>query len=336
MTSNPYDLAKAKTDAKYVDPQAQEPDYFRVLERIIELESPDFLHVQHDFEVQAVSEHRGKIAGLGVKTFLPSHESVVTCVDKMKTYEKWAKAGLKVPPTILVRTEKDLEDAFAQLGKDLWFRATRGGGGAGSLPTSNFQLAKIWIDSFSGWGKFTAAQALTPRSVTWTSIWNRGELVVAQGRERLYWELGNRAVSGITGVTGTGVTVSNQEVDEIAQAAIHAIDAEPNGIWSVDMTYDKEGVPNPTEINIGRFFTTHLFFTRAGLNLPYILIKLAFGEKLPKIKKKINPLPEGLAWVRGMDTEPVLTTINQIEKYRRSLTRLRSRNWKRVSKERRF
>jgi carbamoyl-phosphate synthase large subunit len=74
------------------------------------------------------------------------------------------------------------------------------------------------------------------------------------------------------------------------------------------------GIPNPTEINIGRFFTTHFFFTKAGLNMPQIYVKLAFGEKLSPIKKKINPLTEGIAWVRGMDIEPVLTdiaTINQ-------------------------
>ena len=50
-------------------------------------------------------------------------------------------------------------------------------------------------------------------------------------------------------------------VDEIALRAITAVDGSPHGIFSVDLTYDDEGVPNPTEINIGRFFTTHLFFT---------------------------------------------------------------------------
>ena len=83
-------------------------------------------------------------------------------------------------------------------------------------------------------------------------------------------------------------------------------------------------VPNPTEINIGRFFTTHLFFTKAGLNMPYIFVKLAFGEKIPRIKKKINPLPENLAWVRGMDFLPILTDLTKIKKTCKELKKRRN------------
>jgi carbamoyl-phosphate synthase large subunit len=136
---------------------------------------------------------------------------------------------------------------------------------------------------------------------------------VAQTRKRLYWEFSNRSPSGVTGLTGTGVTVSDPAVDDLAIRAIHAIDACPHGVWSVDMTYDREGCPNPTEINIGRFFTTHLFFSQAGLNMPYILVKLAFGEEPPLPEKRINPLPDGLAWIRGMDIVPILTTTAEIE-----------------------
>ena len=79
------------------------------------------------------------------------------------------------------------------------------------------------------------------------------------------------------------------------------------------MTYDKKGVPNPTEINISRFFTTVYFFTKAGLNLPEIFKNIALYGEFPHLKKKINPLPNGLIWIRGMDREPVLTTEEKIE-----------------------
>jgi carbamoyl-phosphate synthase large subunit len=148
-------------------------------------------------------------------------------------------------------------------------------------------------------------------------------LIVAQGRRRIYWEFANRTLSGVTGITGAAVTVSDPDVDEIAQKSIHAIDPKPHGIFGVDLTYDHVGVPNPTEINIGRFFTTVLFFTRAKLNMPYILVRLAFDETLPSITRRINPLPPGLVWVRGMDTEPMLTTMKEIEKYENDLKQRR-------------
>ena len=103
-------------------------------------------------------------------------------------------------------------------------------------------------------------------------------------------------------------------VTDIAMKTVYAVDEKPHGIFGVDMTYDNNGIPNPTEINISRFFTTILFFTKAGLNMPEIFKDLALYEEFPKLEKKINPLPDGLLWLRGMDTEPVITTKEEIDK----------------------
>ena len=145
------------------------------------------------------------------------------------------------------------------------------------------------------------------------SLWKDGELVVAQGRKRLYWELSKISPSGVTGATGTGLTYSSEELDDIARRAVLAVDSKPDGLFGVDMAYDKNGVPNPTEINIGRFFTTHEFFTQAGLNMPEMFVKLAYGESVPKLVKNTNPLPDGLVWIRGMDFEPVLSDVETVE-----------------------
>jgi carbamoyl-phosphate synthase large subunit len=34
---------------------------------------------------------------------------------------------------------------------------------------------------------------------------------------------------------------------------------------------------------------------------------------LPKIKNNINPLPEGLLWLRALDEHPILTTKEKID-----------------------
>ena len=153
---------------------------------------------------------------------------------------------------------------------------------------------------------------LTPETVTWLSIWHRGELVVAQTRERRGWTHGNRSISGVTGVTKVGVTCESDEVNRIAIAAVQAVSAKPHGIFGVDMAYDQDGVPNPTEINISRFFTTVLFFTEAGLNLPEIFKDIALYGEFPQLQKPVNPLPNGLLWLRGMDVAPRLLTAEQM------------------------
>ena len=280
------------------------------------------MHVQVSAEMIAISGLRER---LPCKTFLPHHETVLICEDKYRSYLRWQEQGLKVPWTLLLRNSEDLQNAFKNFGPRLWLRFTNGSAGRGSFATSNFEEAKWWIDYSKGWEKFTASECLERETVTWQSIWKEGELIVAQGRKRLFWEFGSRAPSGVTGITGAGVTCSDPQVDEISMRAILSIDPKPQGIFGVDLTYDRNGIPNPTEINIGRFFTTHQFFTVAGLNMPYIFVQCALNGPLPKFLRKVNPLPPGLVWIRGMDTQPILTTVEKINETLEELNGRRQR-----------
>lgn len=319
---NKYYLARAETHERFLVPNVCDKEYLKVIKKIIANTKPDFLYCQPDQEILLLSKFR---KALGVTTFWPSHTTIQRCQNKHISYEMWKRAGLTVPETMLIRRPRDLRLAFRKYGAPIWLRAIISpGGGKDSFKATNVKEAESWIRFCEGWGGFTAAQCLRKDSVTWMSIWKHGRLVVAQGRKRIYWEFGNRAPSGVTGITGTGITVSDPLVDTIAQKAILTIDHKPHGIFSVDLTYDLAGIPNPTEINIGRFFTTHLFFTEAGLNMPYIFLKAAFNERLPRIKKKINPLEPGLAWVRGMDMLPVLTRETQFEQYELALSQIRA------------
>lgn len=318
--SNRYNLARAETDERFLVPTAREADYIPVLRDIIGATSAELIVAQPDVEIAVLSERRDE---LGIRTYWPDPRTVHDCQNKYATYRLWHQAGLRVPETRMIRTPADLAKALHAYG-DIWLRAIEGAAGRGSFHTNDLDQATAWMDFNKGWGTFSAAEYLGPDSVTWQSIWHEGELVVAQGRRRLYWELANRAPSGITGITGAGVTIADAQVDDIAERAVHAVDPRPHGIFSVDLTYDRQGVPNPTEINIGRFFTTHLFFTMAGLNMPHIMARLAFGEAPPPIARKRNPLPEGLAWIRGMDKEPVLTTMADLEAMEAALVERRA------------
>lgn len=308
------DLFLADTEEKYFVPPAVAADYPKRILKLISVVRPDFIHLQNDFEVRAISRLRNEIEALGTKHYLPDALTVENCVDKQKSYTIWKSSGIRVPETILLHDEGDLKRAFEIFGSTIWVRAIEGGGGRGALPADNYEFAKIWIERFKGWGNFTASELLSEQSITWQSIWHEGELVVAQTRRRRSWNFGNRTISGVTGITGVGETCSDPLIDRISQDSILAIDKRPHGIFSVDMTYDFSGFPKPTEINIGRFFTTHYFFTKAGLNFPEIYCNIALDGKFPALENKINPLPDGLIWIRGMDHEPVLTTVTELEK----------------------
>jgi len=314
--SEPMDLMLSVARKKYFVPYAVEENYKTSLLKILEIEKPDLIHFQNDIEIREASRIREDIISTGTRIFMPDKDVIETCVDKAKSSLIWEKEGIKIPKTIVIYNEKDLKRAFETLGNKegkIWIRAAVGGGGKGALPTDNFDFAKIWIDRFKGWGNFTAAELLDANTVTWLSIWYEGELVVAQTRKRNTWNFGDRTLSGITGITRVGETYSNEIVNKVAIEAIMSIDKKPNGIYGVDMTYDFNGFPNPTEINISRFFTTVYFFTKAGLNMPQIFADIALNNKFPVLIKKINPLPDGLLWIRGMDREPLLTNMEEIK-----------------------
>jgi hypothetical protein len=307
------DLLLADCDEIHAIVPALAPEYPAALLGLLARTQPDLLHAQNDFEVRAVSRLRDEIAALGVRMMLPAPETVEICVDKFRSYEIWAAAGIPVPQTHLIRTPEDLDVALEQLGPTIWLRATEGGGGRGALPTDSRALAHAWIDHQAGWGRFTAARMLTPDSIAWQSIWYEGELVVAQTRRRLGWAFADRAPAGVTGVTHVGETVADAAIDDVAERAIRAVDPSPHGLFGVDMTLDQAGAPMLTEINIGRFFTTIYFFTKAGLNMPAIYRDLALAGRHPKLARVRNPLPAGLIWVRGMDVEPRLVTRGQLD-----------------------
>ncbi|WP_339879042.1 hypothetical protein [uncultured Algoriphagus sp.] len=318
MGSEPTDLVLSRAVRKYFVPYADTPEYKTELLKILRIEKPDLIHFQNDLEIFNASLFRDEIHAEGVKTYMPDHEVIDTCVHKYKTYLKLESAGIKVPKNIMLNDEQDLIRAFKELGDKegkIWLRTSSiGAGGKGALPTNDFEFAKHWITFFNGWGDFCAAQMLSQKTVTWLSIWHEGELIVAQTRIRKGWVHGNRTLSGVTGVTKVGQTYADPLVDEIAMKTIFAVSDKPHGIFGVDMTYDVDGIPNPTEINISRFFTTVLFFTKAGLNMPAIFKDLVLYDEFPNLEKKINPLPEGLLWVRGMDTKPRLMMPGDIER----------------------
>ena len=322
VDSDPYTISRSITDKSYLVPRVDDVDYLPVLRDIIDSERIDFVHVQISGEIAVASRNRDS---LGARTFLPSHETIELLDDKLASFEAWRAAGLPVPETVLINSEDDLDEAFERCGPQVWFRAIRGSAGKGSLPTDKKHIAKAWIDFNEGWGSFTASECLTSKNIAWQSVWKNGELLAAQAREILSWEFGNRAPSGVSGSAGVGETVSDPVIDEIGLAAVTSIDSNASGAFSVDITYDVQGNPKITEINCGRFPTTGHFLTRAGLNLPYIYLKAGFDEEVELPSQRLNPLENGLLWVRGMDVEPVMTDRSQVEAQQTELEERRRR-----------
>src|SRR3954462_12123713 len=79
-TSVPSDLLLADVDEKHVVPYATDSAWRTSILDLLARTRPDFMHVQSDYEVLAVSRLRKEIESLGVRLFLPAPETIENCV----------------------------------------------------------------------------------------------------------------------------------------------------------------------------------------------------------------------------------------------------------------
>ena len=303
--SDKYYLHLPSVDERFLVPKSSNESYIDVLNQIVAERKIEFLHPQPDVEVKVISDNRERI---NAATFLPDKRTIDVCQDKFESVNIWKKNGIITPESVLVRNEDDLKGAIEKIGLPLWLRATKGAGGKGSTPVENAEQGTAWIRYWRARGKqwdFVAHAHLPGRNIAFQSVWKDGEIVTSQARERIEYIYPHLAPSGVTGTPSVAVTVHRDDINEIATKCVLSIDKKASGIFCVDLKENTDGVPCPTEINAGRFFTTSYFFSHAGVNMPHIYVRLAYKEKIPELPK-YNALPAGLYWIRHMDSGPIL------------------------------
>ena len=219
-----YNIHRSEVDVTYLCPKAADPAYIPFLQYIIKREKVEFLHSQPEIEAYIIGKNRDEILQTGCRLFLPAQETIELLRDKWKSYLRWRDVGITVPENIILNTTADLEGAYARFGENIWIRETIGAAGKGSLSRPNFETALRHLNQSKAWGRAVAAEHLSRETVTWQSIWREGKIVVAQGRRRHNWAFGNRAQSGVTGLTGVGETVCDRSLDALAIRCILATD----------------------------------------------------------------------------------------------------------------
>lgn len=309
---NAHHLQWPPVTKKHLVPPCSHPEYIEALNEIIELEGINFVHPQPDVEVAILSRHRDQ---LHARTFFAKRSTIEILQDKALTGALWERAGIRSRPTLVIENGEDLCAAACRLGYPFWLRASTGAGARGSTLVENLDTAIHWIGYWRARGcdwQFIAEEYLPGRDYAWQSLWQDGELVTSMARERLEYIYPHLAPSGRTGTPIVAATVHDARLNEMGIRCVKAVDPKATGIFSVDLRESVEGEPVPTEINCGRFFTTSLFFTRAGINMPYLYVKMGFGEKIPAVAP-VNPVPAGLLWLRHMDCPTVLIREEKIQ-----------------------
>jgi len=289
-------------DKAYLSPcRADNPKYLYFLNNLIEKENIEFVHGQPDQECSFLSQNRNKIKA---KTFLPNKKTVEICQNKFKSAKIWLKKGIYKYNTYIINNKEDLKKASKELGYPFWMRAAQGAGARGSTLVENIDIGYYWLKYWQarniGW-IFIAQKYFEGRDFAFQSLWKDGKLITSQARERLEYIYAFLSPSLHTGTPVIAKTVHDDRINEVSTKAILAVDKKATGIFCVDLKEDiTDGNIYCTEINPARFFTTSFFFTKAGCNMPYYYVKMAYGEELPELKL-YNALDKDIYYLRHID-----------------------------------
>jgi biotin carboxylase len=285
------------------------------INRLISAHNIDFVMPNNSLEIDVLSAERDR---LDAPVFLPAPPVLETANSKWASYCVWEDTEVPLPLTQLLSEPADVQRAFDAMQGDkdqpVWVRGAGIPGkgiGVASLPCRTVAQATQWVDYWRGWGGMIASEFLPGRNLTWMGLFKDGHLITSQCRERLAYVIPHVSPSGITGAPAISETIHDETVNHIGETAVLALDPHYTGVGFVDMKGDAAGTPRVTELNAGRFGTTHYFYTAAGANFPEFLLRVAAGETLDVPTRDI--LPAGLVWIRTLDAGPVLTTRDAID-----------------------
>jgi len=306
--ASPYYIHLALTHEKALVPPCSDKDaYLNAINALVKSHGIDLIMPNNSLEARVLSEEREQLAA---PVFLPGVATLDIANSKWRSWQLWNAAGLPVPKTALLENNADLEQVFETLqSRPIWVRGAgipgKGIGGA-ALPCHKLSHAQAWVDYYDGWGGMIASEYLPGKNLTWIGLWQDGQLITSQARERLAYVIPHVSPSGITGAPAISRTIHRDDLNELGPRASLEIDPALTGVSFLDFKCDNNDVPHLTEINAGRFGTTHHFYSAAGLNLPRMYVRLALGQQLESKPPQFNPLPAGLTWVRTLDAGPVL------------------------------
>lgn len=270
----------------------------------------DVLLPQPDSLVLWVTQNRD---GWSAKTLLPDEGTIWACQDKFSTSLAWWRQGLReLPPVRLCEPWPDhIKLAIDTFGLPFWLRATKGAGAKGAIKVTRGDQAFHWLRFWQARDadiEWVAEEYLPGRDLAWSSVWCDGELVTSFARERLEYLYPHLTPEGLTGTPTVARIVCADEINASAEAAVLAVDASPNGIYSVDLKEDASGRPRATEINAGRGFTTFGLWSLYSWNFLDLVVRLARDGRSwwlsrPDLSEppKYDALPEGLTLSRHID-----------------------------------
>jgi carbamoyl-phosphate synthase large subunit len=297
----------------YLVPKVSDPDYWPVIDKIIDAERIDYAIINPELEVVEWAK-RSLNHKFQLKVLLPDYRLASLLVDKALLNETLEPYGI-VPKSFTITKEDVIDKEDLKLPYPFWIRSALGSSGLGSMKINSFDELKNWIKVNPKVEKFLASEFLPGRNLGCKMLYHNGELLRSAIAERVYYIMSKVAPSGITGNTCFGRLVNDQNVFNVAKQAMDIMfektNAPKHGFFTVDLKEGADGKAMVTEVNI-RFVAFTQCYAAGGANLPEDLIRVLDNDPSFDRKFKLYVFDPDLIFLRDVDEQPIIMKESQL------------------------
>ena len=293
---NPDSYGLFVAEKGYVVPPGASTEYIPRMLEIAEKEEVDVLLPLSTYELMPLSKNKAKFERIGTKVIVSDPKPLEIAINKGKLYEFLRKKEIPTPDAIMVNSLAEFERAVFKLGYPdvpVCVKPQISKGGRG------FRILKKDIDKVDLLINYKPDNTITtlediisileianpfPKLVVMEYLPGKEYSVdlLVKGGEPLITIPRSRDLTKL-GISFIGTVEDNKEIREMANKIVRAIGLDYN--INLQLKYSSEGIPKIIEVN-PRVSGTIVLCTGAGVNMPYLGVKMTLGEEIPQIKPK--------------------------------------------------
>jgi carbamoyl-phosphate synthase large subunit len=300
-------------NSTYLVPKVSDPNYWTILDRIIEKEKIDYAIINPELEVVEWAK-RSLTYKFPLKVLLPYYHLASLLVDKAILSESLEPYGI-APRSFTLTKEELIESANVKLSYPFWIRSALGSSGLGSMKVNSLEELQNWINVNPKVEKFLASEFLPGRNLGCKLLYYNGQLLRSAIAERVFYVMSKVAPSGITGNTSFGRLINSPEAFKIATKAMEVMfdltKTPKHGFFTVDLKETADGKPMVTEVNI-RFVAFTQCYASGGANLPEDLIRVLDNDPTFDRNFHLYEFEPDLIFLRDVDEQPIIMKESQL------------------------
>ncbi|MDE1764004.1 MAG: ATP-grasp domain-containing protein, partial [Thaumarchaeota archaeon] len=290
-------ILRHKADGFDILPRGNSPQYVDSLVRLCKRERVDVIMPGSNPEILTISKNKELLVSNGIHPAVSDFNLTERMMDKSLVYKIFEENKIPVPNFFHVKTKKEFMEAIHRLGypqipvcfKPSSYKSSGGARGFRILRKEN-SLEQIILDSKPGSAEidYDTAMRLASTSknldllVTEYLPGKEYSVYVLADRGKMLYCIQNLRERLEQFYSFQAVIVNDRRINSICSKIVSALGLSYN--VNIQLKLSRNGIPKIVEVN-PRMGGSIVLPSAAGANLPYLALKQALGERLPRIIK---------------------------------------------------